>query len=126
MKKTPWLLVEPCRKSFPGYESRYGDAFGAFAIPRHGVMLWVLVSDGEGAREDLGDDYAWDHVSVSVKDRCPTWEEMSYVKSLFFENSETVVQFHVPSDAHVNRHIYTLHMWRPLLVRIPRPPKDMV
>lgn len=126
MKKTPWLLVEPCRKSFPGYESRYGDAFGAFVIPRYDVMLRVLVCDGKNARKDLGDVYAWDHVSVSVEDRCPTWEEMSYIKSLFFEKSETVVQFHVPSDAHVNCHIYTLHMWRPLLVQIPRPPKDMV
>jgi hypothetical protein len=40
-----------------------GSNNGAFRVPGG---LRVIASDGEG----------WDHVSVSLPDRCPTWEEM--------------------------------------------------
>jgi hypothetical protein len=55
----------------------------------------------------------WDHVSVSLPDRCPTWEEMSHIKDLFFEDHETVMQLHVPKSEHINCHSYALHLWRP-------------
>lgn len=64
--------------------------------------LKVIVSDGMG----------WDHVSVSLPKRTPTWEEMCYVKDLFFDPDETVVQFHPSVEHYVNLHPNCLHLWR--------------
>jgi hypothetical protein len=110
-------------------QSDYGDNFGAFVIPHlmiTRVQLRCIVGSGKNALEDMGRDYAWDHVSVSCADRCPTWDEMSYIKDIFFAPEETVVQFHPPKSEYVNYHPHTLHLWRPLLVKIPLPPKSMV
>jgi hypothetical protein len=71
-------------------------------------------------------DGGWDHVSVSHRNRCPTWSEMEMVKRTFFRDDETAMQLHVPPSDHVNRHKYCLHLWRPHLVDIPRPPIWMV
>lgn len=61
-----------------------------------------------------GPDF-WDHVSVSLPDnsRCPTWDEMCFIKNLFFRDDETVVQFHPKKSEYINNHPYTLHLWRP-------------
>ena len=45
-------------------------------------VLKVQISDGAG----------WDHVSVSLPDRCPAWEEMCFVKELFFLPDEVAIQ----------------------------------
>lgn len=90
-----------------------GDAGnGVFRLGK----LRVIASDGDG----------WDHVSVSHRNRCPTWDEMERVKRLFFRDHETVMQLHVPPVEHVNEHPYCLHLWRPQAVEIPRPPAAMV
>lgn len=68
----------------------------------------------------------WDHVSVSLPHRCPTWQEMNYVKSLFFRPEETVVQYHPAESNYVNVHPYCLHLWRPQRVEIPVPPTFLV
>ena len=68
----------------------------------------------------------WDHVSVSLSGRCPTWKEMSFVKDIFFEIDETAMQLHVPYADHVNCHTNCLHLWRPQNTTIPRPPAIMV
>ena len=68
----------------------------------------------------------WDHVSVSRTKRCPNWPEMCYVKGLFFEDDELVVQFHIPSRDHIDIHPFCLHLWRPIVVEIPVPPVGFV
>lgn len=68
----------------------------------------------------------WDHVSVSIANRCPTWDEMELVKRAFFFEHETAMQLHVPPSEHINIHPYCLHLWRPQNVAIPRPPSAMV
>jgi len=78
--------------------------------------LRIIASDGGN----------WEHVSVSLKDRCPTWGEMEQVARLFFNDGEDAMQLHVPSTDHVNCHPYCLHWWRPLHQPIPRPPKHMI
>lgn len=63
----------------------------------------VLISDGGG----------WDHVSVSLdKKRCATWEELCWIKDLFFEDEEAVIQIHPKKSEYVNQHPTTLHLWR--------------
>ncbi len=74
-------------------------------IPKNGFRFCVIISDTDG----------WDHVSVTIlnHERCPTWEEMCWVKGLFFRPSECVVQFHPSEDDYVNCHPYCLHLWKP-------------
>jgi hypothetical protein len=68
----------------------------------------------------------WDHISVSRKDRVPNWYEMERVKRLFFKDTETAMQLHVPVAEHINCHPRTLHLWRPHDQAIPLPPSIFV
>lgn len=95
---------------------------GAFFVPnraacRHGAApLRIIASDGEG----------WEHVSVSLPERCPTWAEMCLVKNMFWDDADCVVQFHPPSSEYINNHSYCLHLWRPTGHDIPTPPSRLV
>ena len=82
----------------------------------HPVHFCVIAATGEG----------WEHVSVSTRDHCPTWNEMEYIKRLFFHSHECCMQLHVPTDEHINNNPNVLHIWRPIKQRIPRPPSWMV
>lgn len=100
----------------PRFTSSRGDPFGLFELRTNaGERLRVLASPGS-------DEIPWEHVSVSTPTRCPTWEEMAWVKSLFFDDEEAVVQFHPPRAHYVNYHPYCLHLWRPLGVELALPP----
>lgn len=123
MKPTPWAEVEPYRLPLTGSDlaSRPGCDYGIFIIPfaRTGVELRVMASAGSP-------EMRWEHVSVSLPGRCPNWPEMDHVRSLFWRDDETVMQLHVPRADHVNVVSTCLHLWRPLDVEIPRPPKVAV
>lgn len=84
-----------------GSDESYGNN-GQFLFKRKNKKLFVQVSDGAG----------WDHVSVSLKHRCPTWDEMCWIKDLFFDDEETVVQFHPRKSDYINNNPYTLHLWK--------------
>lgn len=56
---------------------------GAFKIPYASNTLQVIISNEMG----------WDHVSVSLPNRCPNWEEMCFIKNLFWGKDETVIQY---------------------------------
>jgi len=99
---------------------------GAFFPVVNSVRLKVLASDGRDWKECGLPGVPWEHVSVSLPDRCPTWDEMDAVKRLFWDDSETVVQFHVARSEHINTHDYCLHLWRRSDGRIPQPPKKCV
>lgn len=94
------------------YGAKGGSTEGVFCIPAGNVDLRVIASAGGG----------WDHVSVSLRNRCPTWQEMCLVKDAFFEDTEIVMQLHPSKDKYVNIHMYTLHLWRPHDAEIPTPP----
>ena len=81
------------------WSTQKGDRFGAFEIPTPNGLLWVIMSDAT-------DEIPWEHVSVSLEDRCPTWEEMCWIKQLFWNEEETVLQFHPKKSQ------YVLHLWR--------------
>lgn len=68
----------------------------------------------------------WDHVSVSYKNRCLTWDEMCMVKDMFFRSDECAVQYHPAKEDYINLHPFTLHLWRPQDKELPVPPKYMV
>lgn len=84
-----------------------------------GRRLKIIASDGKG----------WDHVSVSLVDqptKTPTWDEMCFVKALFWNADEVVVQFHPAQDEYVNYHRGTLHLWRSQTETQPVPPRILV
>lgn len=90
---------------------------GAFEVRlKLGQKVMVIASDQMG----------WEHVSVSRKDRCPTWGEMCQIKSMFWGDDDCVVQYHPPKSAYVNNHPNCLHLWRPIGIEMPRPPSIMV
>jgi len=77
--------------------------------------LRVIASWGEG----------WEHVSVSHRQRTPTWEEMEALARHFWPD-QCAMQLHVPAGDHINYHPFCLHWWHPIDVEIPRPPGWMV
>lgn len=97
---------------------------GAFWVPnktgKRGVLapLRVIASDG----------LYWEHVSVSLPERCPSWQEMCFIKHMFWDAEDAVMQLHPPESSYVNNHPYCLHLWRPVppLQQIPLPPVDSV
>ena len=91
------------------------DGFAAL-IERPVEPLRIIASWGGG----------WDHVSVSLKNRCPTWDEMALVKRVFFRADECVMQLHPPEANYVNHHPFCLHLWRPQNEKIPQPPSAFV
>lgn len=89
---------------------------GIFRIPCKNVILTVVASDGC--------DY--DHVSVSLPDRIPTWDEMCFIKNIFFEDEEIALQYHPAKSKYINEYEFCLHLWRPQKENIPMPNIFMV
>ena len=59
------------------------------------------------------DGMLFEHVSISLnRPRCPKWEEMCYIKNLFWDKEDAVIQIHPPADQYVDCHPFTLHLWR--------------
>lgn len=93
------------------------ETCGCFSVKlKVGQSVFVIAS------ADLG----WEHVSVSRRDRCPTWDEMCQVKSLFWDDDDCVMQLHPPKQEHISNHSYCLHLWRPTDRIILTPPSFMV
>lgn len=93
---------------------------GCFVVPGpHHRTLRIVSSDGT-------DGSNWEHVSASCPKGTPSWAEMTFVKRLFWEDEECVMQLHPPQSQYVNMHPYVLHLWRPLQAEIPQPPGIMV
>lgn len=88
----------------------------AASLLYHDAHLRVVASNGRG----------WDHVSVSLRNRCATWEEMCFVKDIFWHENEAVMQLHPAKRDYINCHPFVLHMWKPQGTKIPMPPKIMV
>ena len=91
---------------------------GMFRIRTQWGRLRCVCSDGEG----------WKHVSVTIEGdrRPPKWDVMCFIKDLFFEPEDCVVQFHPPKSEYVNQHPGCLHLWMPTDRKIPTPPSIMV
>lgn len=71
-------------------------------------------------------DGGWEHVSVSLPRRCPTWDEMCMIKDIFWGEEECVVQFHPPRSEYINLHPYCLHLWKKIGGAFETPPKEYV
>lgn len=88
-----------------------------------GQILRIIAS---GAKPFETQSMGWEHVSVSLRKRMPNWQEMCFVKDLFWHPEETVLQYHPPKSQYVNYHPFCLHMWREMGVTIKLPPSIMI
>lgn len=89
-----------------GSNSSYGCA-GAFVIPnpftKNGKPRLAVI---------CSDNFGWEHVSVSIDGRVPTWAEMCFIKDTFWDDEDTVIQFHPPKSKYINNCKWCLHLWR--------------
>lgn len=92
---------------------------------KNGCFLMPLAKKGEILRIIASSDEGWDHVSVSLEHRIPTWNEMELVKKLFM-GDVVAYQLHLPESQHINCHPNVLHIWRPWNKEIPLPPTEFV
>lgn len=100
----------------PAYSSKLHGFKGVFFFKHKGATLKVIASDGEG----------WDHISVSLGHRCPSWSEMCIIKDIFFNPDEVVIQYHPAKAEYINCHPHCLHMWKPQGVDLLVPPGILV
>lgn len=90
--------------------------YGRFQIPLNGKHLQVIASNYLG----------WEHISVSHKDQCPTYEEMVNMKEFFFYEGEIAFQIHPLKKNYVNINPYVLHIWRPSQTNVPVPDESSI
>lgn len=57
----------------------------------------------------------WGHVSVTLANnsRIPKWEEMCFIKDMFFDAEDLCIQMHPKKSQYVNLHDKCLHIWQP-------------
>ena len=102
-------------------KSQKGDTHGAFQVLSPIAGFLRILSSGTGK-----DSEGWEHVSVSLSNRTPTWAEMCFVKDLFWDEQEVVMQLHPARSDYVNNHQHCLHLWRPINEKLPIPPGRFV
>ncbi|MCK9519879.1 MAG: hypothetical protein M0R74_12780 [Dehalococcoidia bacterium] len=94
-------------------------------------MSGILKIKEEKGKEDIfrfifSWGMGWEHLSVSLPNRIPTWYEMCRFKDIFWGEDEWCVQFHPPKSEHVNNCSTCLHLWKPKNRPLPVPPSILV
>ena len=103
---------------------------GAFIIPSKNdpnQKMVIIVSDASDWHFSYADEETkWEHVSASLPNRCPYWQEMCMIKDMFWDKDETVIQFHPAEKDYVNCYPHCLHLWKPIGIELPKPPMSTV
>lgn len=68
----------------------------------------------------------WEHLSVSMPNKTPSWDQMCMMKDIFWEEEEACVQYHPRKEDYVNNHKHCLHIWKPTEEALPIPPSILV
>jgi hypothetical protein len=127
MKKSFSHLSRYRERSGPLGSNDTAGRNGAFFVPHPNGLTELSIIATCGEVEPL-----WEHVSVKARTkgakfwRTPNWEEMCFVKGMFWNDNETVVQYHPPESEMVNIHPAVLHLWKPVGREIPMPPREYV
>lgn len=89
-----------------------------FTVDNQVIYFQCIASDG----------LEWEHVSIVVCDekRLPKWNEMCFIKDLFWNKSDCILQYHPAESDYVSFHDYCLHLWRPINETFPTPPYYLV
>lgn len=104
------MLQQPPKKYFV---NEFGHC-KTYCVPYNQQKLFLVVSVDEHPN-----GLKWEHVSVSLKKRVPTYQEMCFVKSLCWDAEDEVIHFFPRQSEHVNIHENCLHLWRPIGVKLP-------
>ena len=65
----------------------------------------------------------WEHVSVRpLNGSMPTWDDMCFIKDMFWTDEDCVVQYHPPKSEYVNNLPNCLHLWKTTDAEMPLPP----
>jgi hypothetical protein len=107
-------LSEYVRRVYPAgwtIVERWGDGYRL--QERSGLRVIVSTAEYEGCD--------WMHVSLSRKDRLPSYDDMKYVKEVIIGNDRCAVEFYPPAARHVNIHQFCRHLWCPLTGGEPWP-----
>lgn len=129
--KLDWTHLDNYRITHPVCgNAPKGATYGMFSIPipkKKQTVAIIIANDGtEGG---------WEHVSCHVRIaqgtrppimRVPSYDELCWLKDLFWESHECAMQFHVPKTDHINRHQHCLHLWRRAGANCELPPTIMV
>lgn len=104
------------------------DGFG-------GTMHKVIYKNGKPTFSNKYEDtlnfiFSWgcgfEHLSVSTPVRTPTWEQMCFMKDIFWNDNEVCMQLHPKKEDYVNNMPHCLHIWKPINKEIPTPPSIML
>lgn len=57
------------------------------------------------------DPRKWLHVSLSRRDRLPSWDDLRAVKDVFVGRDRTAIQVFPPAGEYVNTNPNVLHLW---------------
>lgn len=68
----------------------------------------------------------WEHLSVSMPNKTPSWEQMCMMKDIFWGEDEVCIEYHPRKEEYVNNHPHCLHIWKPRDVEMPTPPSILV
>jgi hypothetical protein len=80
------------------------EEMGCIFESKNGIRVlisWDSFSDGKN----------WLHVSLSRRNRLPSWEDIKEVKHLFVGPKKKAIQVFPSEDEYVNCHPYVLHLW---------------
>lgn len=91
---------------------------GGYRIPEDKDRFLIIVS-WEGG---------WEHASVMPLRRSytPSWEDMSMLKGIIWNEEEAVIQVHPPKSQYVNNVGNCLHLWRCYYREMVLPPSCFV
>ena len=106
IRKDERWVKKPTRAFIPNMEDGYfgqGELCLDGLCAEHREEAHIIFGNGENG---------WEHVSVSFKDRDPTWAEMCAVKDIFWKDEEECIQIHPKKSEYVNIHPHCLHIWR--------------
>ena len=68
----------------------------------------------------------WEHLSVSHKNKIPSWNTMQEMKEMFWDDEEVCFQLHPAKSEYINNNEYTLHIWKPIDREFETPPSILV
>lgn len=108
IKKTPNLFIE-AEAANCGIGGRYYDQY-------NNKWLNFIFSYQMG----------WEHLSVSMPSKTPTWDQMCMMKDIFWGKDEACVEYHPKEEDYINNHKHCLHIWKPTNVELPTPPSILV
>lgn len=104
---TQQYLPAELPRGWTQYTVKYDSMWYGMGIYAHNTGLKVLF-DADPLMEP---GKVWLHLSVSLKKRMPTYEELKLVKKIFIGPDRQAIQLFPREVKHINIHEYCLHLW---------------